>query len=229
MTIGEVSPVTVSGVPRRPRPQSYRSAPSYRIAVIVLCAALTVAVVRALVVQSFVVPTASMEPTVNAGDRVLVSRFAYATGQIHRGDVVVFDGSGVFSPAAGPARNRLAAFGRTVSATFSLPIGSQDYVKRVVGLPGERVVCCDEQGRLGVDGIPLAEPYVNPEDVASTLRFDVTVPAGRLWVMGDHRSASADSRAHLKQPGGGTVPVDRVVGKVVGVYWPPAHAGGISR
>ena len=229
MTIGEVRAVTVSGVPRRPRAQSYLLVPSYRIAVLVLCAALTVAVVRALVFQSFVVPTASMEPTVNAGDRVLVSRFAYETGQIHRGDVVVFDGSGVFSPAAAPARNPLAALGRAVAATFSLPIGSHDYLKRVVGLPGERVVCCDQQGRLSVDGIPLVEPYLNPEDVASTLDFDVVVPPGRLWVMGDHRSASADSRAHLKQPGGGTVPVDRVVGKVVGVYWPPAHAGGLSR
>jgi signal peptidase I len=226
--IGDLTPASVSGVPRRPRPQSYRLAPTHRIAVILLATALTVALVRALFVQSFVVPTASMDPTVRPGDRVLVSRISYRAGQIHRGDVVVFDGSGVFSPAAAPARNALAELGRAVSAVFSLPIGSQDYVKRVVGLPGERIRCCDAQGQLTIDGMPLEEPYLNPGDVASAESFDITVPAGRLWVMGDHRSASADSRAHLTQPGTGTVPIDRVVGKVVGVYWPPSHAGGLS-
>jgi signal peptidase I len=199
-----------------------------RITVLVVAAALVVALIRALLVQSFVVPTGSMAPTVRAGDRVLVSRLAYRTGSVERGDVIVFDGSGVFAPESAPARSPLAAAGRAVAALFSLPVGSQDYVKRVVGLPGERVVCCDAAGRLTVDGTPLPEPYVNPGDAASTVRFDVVVPSDRLWVMGDHRSDSADSRAHLGDPGGGTVPVNRVVGRVVTIYWPLSRLGGLG-
>lgn len=199
-----------------------------RFTLLVVVAALAVALIRALLVQSFVVPTGSMTPTVMAGDRVLVSRLAYRTGSIERGDVIVFDGAGVFAPESVPARTPLAALGRGFAALFSLPVGSRDYVKRVVGLPGERVVCCDATGRLTVDGTPLPEPYVKPGDAASNVRFDVVVPSDRLWVMGDHRSDSADSRAHLGDPGGGTVPVDRVVGRVVSIYWPLSHAGGVG-
>jgi signal peptidase I len=200
-----------------------------RIVAVVLVASLAVALTRALLVQSFVVPTGSMTPTVDPGDRVLVSRLAYTTGPIRRGDVIVFDGSGVFDRQSQPARTALAGLGRSVAALFSLPVGSTDYVKRVVGLPGERVVCCDSAGRITVDGTPLAESYVKPGDAASTVRFDIVVPSDRLWVMGDHRSDSADSRAHLGDPGGGTVPVDRVVGRVVSIYWPLSHAGGVGR
>jgi signal peptidase I len=205
------------------RPRS----PARRIAVLICATGLVLALVRSLLVQSFVVPTASMSPTVHPGDRVLVSRLAYTTGKIKRGDVIVFDGSGVFESDIAPARSGLASFGRTIAAGFGLPIGSHDYLKRVIGLPGERVVCCDVQGRLTVDGVALDEPYINSADAPSTVRFDIVVPPGRLWVLGDHRSDSADSRAHLGDPGGGTVPVGRVVGRVTGIYWPLSHVGGI--
>lgn len=196
---------------------------------LIVVAAVAIALIRALLVQSFVVPSGSMTPTVDAGDRVLVSRLAYRTGSVRRGDVIVFDGAGVFVPETPSARTPLASAGRGVAALFSLPVGAHDYVKRVIGLPGDRVVCCDAGGRLTVNGAPLTEPYVKPGDTASDDRFDVVVPAERLWVMGDHRSDSADSRAHLGDPGGGTVPEDRVVGRVVSIYWPLSHAGGVGR
>jgi signal peptidase I len=192
-------------------------------------ALVVVALVRSLLVQSFVVPTGSMEPTIRVGDRVLVSRLAYRTGDVQRGDVVVFDGAGVFEAATPPASSPLAQAGRGVAAAFGVPVGARDYVKRVIGLPGERVACCDAGGRLTVDGKPLVESYLDPVGAASRERFDVVVPPGRLWVMGDHRAASADSRAHRVEAGGGTVPVDQVVGRVVGIYWPLAHAGGVGR
>lgn len=215
-------------LPRPPLAEPPRRRPARRIAVIVLVTALALALIRSLLVQSFVVPTASMQPTVQPGDRVLVSRLAYRTGEIKRGDVIVFDGSGVFAPDNAPARSSLASAGRAVAAALSLPIGSTDFLKRVIGLPGDRVVCCDASGRISVNGVPQDEPYLNPGDDQSDVRYAIVVPPGRLWVLGDHRSDSADSRAHLGDPGGGTVPVGRVVGRVVGVYWPLSHAGGIA-
>jgi signal peptidase I len=91
------------------------------------------------------------------------------------------------------------------------------------------VTCCDDEGHLSVNGRTLLETYVHPDDVPSELAFDVEVPDGRLWVMGDHRADSADSRSHLGDPGGGMVPVDRVVGRVVAVAWPPSKATTIER
>jgi signal peptidase I len=206
-----------------------RSGPARRLAVLLVVTAVVVALVRSLLVQSFVVPTGSMTPTVRPGDRVLVSRLSHLTGaDVHRGDVVVFDGAGVFEPLPAAAGSSLASAGRAVASALGLPVGSSDYVKRVVGLPGERVVCCDRQGRITVDGVALTEPYLAPGEAPSTVRFDIVVPPGRLWVLGDHRSDSADSRAHLGDPGGGTVPIGHVVGRVTGIYWPLSRAGGLA-
>ena len=149
-------------------------------------------------------------------------------GEVRHGDVVVFDGTGVFGPAAARSSSPLAQAGRGAAALLGVPVGDQDYVKRVVGLPGERVACCDAAGRITVDGKPLVEPYLGGSGPASATPFDVVVPPGRLWVMGDDRGDSADSRSHLGDPGGGTVPVERVVGRVVGIYWPVGRAGGLK-
>jgi signal peptidase I len=196
--------------------------PLRRIVALLAIAAVVVVGVRAALVQTFVIPTGSMEPTLRVGERVLVSPAAATLRGMHRGDVVVFDGSGVFDPQPAPPSSALARAGRAVAAAAGAPVGTRDYVKRVIGLPGDRVACCDNVGRVVVNGRPLDEPYVHAGDAASLVRFSVAVPAGRIWVMGDHRSASADSRAHLGDPGGGTVPIGRVIGLVVAVSWPPS-------
>lgn len=157
--------------------------------------------VRAFVLQVFLVPSTSMATTLQPGDRILVNKLAYRFGEVGRGDVVVFDGR--MSWDLPPGADSQAA-----------PVGT-DYVKRVIGLPGDRVACCDAAGRLTVNGVPLDEPYLYPGDAASSDRFDIRVPPARVWVMGDHRSASADSRAHIGDPGGGAIPIDSIVGRVL--------------
>jgi signal peptidase I len=193
------------------------------LGLVALSAALLVAV-RLVLVQSFVIPTSSMEPTLHAGDRVLVSRI----GGVHRGDVIVFDGDGVFDPARPVPSSMLARMGRAVASALGAPVGERDYAKRVIGLPGDHVVCCEAGGWLTVNGAALNESYLPPGTAPSTIRFDIVVPAGRLWVMGDNRSDSADSRAHLGDPGGGTVPLDHVVGRVGVVWWPFDRVAGVG-
>lgn len=191
-------------------------------------AVLLMLLVRGFLVQSFYVPSGSMEPTIEPGDRILVNKLA-AGGDLARGDVVVFDGTTTFAAADRSPHQADGLIGRTLAGAASavgIDLGEQDFVKRVIGLPGDHVVCCDTDGRLTVNGKPVQEDYLYPGDKPSDLTFDVTVPAGRLWVMGDHRSDSADSRAHLGDPGGGMVREDDVVGRAVVTFWPLGRMGG---
>ncbi len=149
-----------------------------------------------------------MEPALRAGDRVLVLR-PFLDRDLARGDVVVVDVRGAFVPG-------VATTG-PLAGTVLAPAPAQAYlVKRVIGLPGDRVRCCDADGSLVVNGQPLDEPYLARGVDPSQDLFDVAVPSGRLWLMGDNRTVSEDSRAHLGSPGGGTVAERAVVGRVVG-------------
>ncbi|MEV8534190.1 signal peptidase I [Streptomyces sp. NPDC051211] len=178
------------------------------------------------VLQPFLIPSRSMEPTLKVGDRVLVNKLAYRFGgQPQRGDVVVFDGTGSFvreRPEGNPVGDALR--GAAAKLGLAEPADT-DFVKRVVGVGGDDVVCCDAQGRIQVNGEPLAEPYLHPGDQPSRVPFRIVVPLGTLWVMGDHRSQSRDSRDHLGEPGGGMVPVEKVIGRADWIGWPLSRWG----
>lgn len=176
--------------------------------------------VRVFFFQAYFIPSPSMQPTLEVGDRVLVAKLSYRFGAPQRGQIVVFSGVEGFAPVTTDG----GGWGNALLGLIGMS-SDDDYIKRVIGIPGDRVRCCDEQGRLQVNGVTVEEPYLFPLDVPSRERFEIRVPPGRLWVMGDHRSRSADSRAHLGAPGGGTVPIDKVVGRAVAIVWPWRHAG----
>jgi signal peptidase I len=180
--------------------------------------------VRTLLVQSFFIPSGSMEPTLTPRDRILVNKVG-GTTSLQRGDLVVFDGTQTFADRGerpGPGQQPwVVGIMGSMASKLSIHLNESDYVKRVVGLPGDHVVCCDPKGLLTVNGTALQEPYLFTRDQASDTTFDVVVPAERIWVMGDHRSESSDSRAHLGDPGGGMVHLDDVIGRAGMIYWPP--------
>jgi signal peptidase I len=189
--------------------------------------------ISAFIAQPFLIPSASMTPTLAVGDRILVNKLAYRIGNSPgRGDVVVFDGRGSFMDEEGTGGNPVAGLLREAGAAAGLVKPAEtDYVKRVIGVGGDRVRCCDKRGRIEVNGVPLDEDYLHDGDDPSAVPFDIEVPQGRLWVMGDHRSDSSDSRDHLGDAGGGTVPVERVIGRADGIAWPTdrwgtVHGGG---
>jgi signal peptidase I len=196
--------------------------------VLLLLAALVIAVVvKTWLLQAFYVPSASMDDTLVPDDRILVEKPSYWSGGPQRGDVVVFsDPGGWLDPAQ--ARAGAGPVGTALGALGLHPVGGH-LVKRVIGVGGDEVRCCDAAGRITVNGVPLHErSYLPPGQRPSLVRFDVEVSPGYLWVQGDNRSSSADSRAHLGDPGGGQVPVEDVVGKVFAVVWPFGHAKTLS-
>ena len=177
--------------------------------------------VRTFLIQAFYVPSESMEDTLQISDRIIASKITTKISGINRGDVVVFRDPGGWLPDL-PAETGLSGYIRD-GLTFIglLPSNSgQDLVKRVIGVAGDRVQCCDAKGRIVLNGVPLDETsYVKPGDTTDQVNFDVTVPAGSVFVMGDNRSNSRDSRYHLEDNSGG-VPDGPVVGKVVMIVWP---------
>ncbi|MEJ5913358.1 signal peptidase I [Pseudokineococcus sp. 1T1Z-3] len=192
------------------------------VVVVVVTALVLSLLLKTFLVQAFYIPSESMQPTLEVGDRVLVSRLTPGPFALERGDVVVFtDPGGWLTQAPAPERTAVGqVFADVLSFVGVLPEDSGEHlIKRVVGLPGDEV-SADGSGAVLVNGEPLRERYLYPGDVASAEAFSVVVPEDQLWVMGDHRSDSLDSRAHTALPGGGTVPVEDVVGRAVLLVWP---------
>ncbi|GAA4395780.1 signal peptidase I [Brevibacterium pityocampae] len=180
------------------------------LGIVLVCALLAAGLIRAVGVQSFGIPSASMEPTLPVGGTVTVWRPDALADSVDRGDVVVFDGRGSFIASAPPSG------AEQLGSWFG--VGPRDvyYVKRILAVGGDTLECCDAEGRLLLNGEPLEEPYVPHGMRASDTDFAIEVPAGRVWMMGDNRADSTDSRALLGGPGGGMIPVDRILGTVIG-------------
>ncbi len=202
-------------MPGDPKPAK-RSGSAWGELVILGAVAVTVALlVRVFVMQTFFIPSGSMEHTLEVHDKVLVNKLVYDFRSPHRGEIIVFTApdSWHHDPAQGA-----------------------DFIKRVIAVGGDRVVCCDDRQRLTVNGYALDEPYLYTQpdgtaDAPSRDRFDVTVPPGRLWVMGDHRSASADSREHWMETEDitvATIAEDAVIGRAFVLFWPLGRATWLS-
>jgi signal peptidase I len=203
------------------------------VVVVVVMALVLSFIVKTWLLQAFFIPSGSMEDTLLVGDRVIVSKLTPGPVDLERGDVVVFQDPGGWLELAPPVeRSGLSgAIHDGLVFVGLLPAESEDHlIKRVLGLPGDHVVCCSENRKLMVNGVEITEPYLKPGDAASSMTFDITVPAGHVWVMGDHRSDSEDSRFHDPSGTGqdGSVPIDDITGRAVAIVWPLGRADWLS-
>jgi len=233
----ETSPPRTSGSPDQrtdagstgsSRRRNRKHLPLWQELLVLLGTALVLAVVvKTFFVQAFYIPSSSMEPTLNINDRILVEKVSYWAGDVHRGDIVVFDDPGGWLSNEGQLQphNPLQ---RALEIVGLFPTGGH-LVKRVIGVGGDHVRCCDAEGNILVNGVPLEETYlpkgINPSDTP----FNKTVPEGHLWVMGDNRGASSDSRAHTGAPGAGFVAAGDIVGKVWAIVWPGSRVEFVDR
>jgi len=221
------------GRSRKRRPRKQRSF-WVELPFLVIVAFVLALILRAFIVQAFYIPSESMENTLVPNDKVVVSKLSYRFGDMHRGDIVVFNVIGLWmtqqqydeQQAATESDAPLSKLGRHIGGLVGFaPLDQDYYIKRVIGVGGDKVACCDTKGRVTVNGHALDESaYLFPGAEPSATNFTVTVPQGHLWVMGDNRGNSADSRAHLGSPGGGTVPDSTVVGRAVALVYPFSRA-----
>ncbi|WP_229698684.1 signal peptidase I [Wenjunlia tyrosinilytica] len=198
------------------------------VPILVVTALLIALLLKTFLLQAFSIPSGSMENTIRIGDRVVVDKLTPWFGSTpRRGDVVVFKDPGHWLDGQPPAKQDPPGV-KQVKSFFTfiglLPSANeQDLIKRVIGVGGDTVQCCDKNGKVTVNGQPLDEPYLHPGNEPSKIKFKVNVPRGRIFVMGDHRANSADSRFHLDDGKNGTVPVDLVVGRAFVIAWPTGH------
>ena len=203
------------------------------IAAILVTAIVVSMLIKTILVQAFFVPSGSMEPTLHGctgclDDRVLVNKLTSRMGGVHRGDIVVFrDPGGWLGHASSTPDTQSRVQGALAFVGLAPSSAESDLVKRVIGVGGDTVEGRD--GKVYVNGTQLEEPYVFPGDSPTEADFRVTVPLDKLWVMGDHRSDSSDSRFHQQESGKGFVPMKDVVGRAFVIVWPLDRAGSLDR
>lgn len=194
------------------------------ILVIVATAMVLSLLIKAFLIRSFFIPSGSMMDTLQIDDRIIVNELVPNLVPVNRGDVVVFKDPGgwLYQQPQETESRGFVQLGEWVLSVFGLaaPDSSQHLVKRVIGVGGDHVVCCDADGKLQVNGVSITEPYVQSDATPSDMKFDVKVPEGTFWVMGDNRSNSEDSRYHRTQPGKGFVPKSAIVGRAFLLSWP---------
>jgi len=196
-------------------------------AVVLVSALILSLLVKTFLVQAFWIPSMSMHNTLWENDRILVSKLAPGPLQVHRGDIVVFKDPGGW--LADQPATRVSGFQRVVNDALTFiglrPVDAGEHlVKRVIGLPGDHVACAGPGAPITVNGVAIDEKqYLPPGTDPSDIAFSTTVPADSLWVMGDNRSHSEDSRYHMGNPGGGSIPVGNVVGVAFVIVWPVDH------
>jgi signal peptidase I len=196
--------------------------------VIVVAALIVSILVKTFLIHFFYIPSGSMENTLQVGDRIAVNKFGALFTDIKRGEVVVFaDPDNWLGSSDNSGNSGISGVIKTGLITVGvLPDPAKQFlIKRVVGVGGDNVICCDKSGKLQVNGVSITEPYIYTGDKPSETKFNVQVPNGFIWVMGDHRSASADSRFHPDSANNGMVPMSKVVGRAVFIVWPVTNLG----
>jgi signal peptidase I len=196
--------------------------------ILVIVALAVSLVIKSFLVQFFYIPSGSMENTLQINDRVAVNKIPFISKSIDRGDVVVFrdPSNWLPEPYADNQNKVIAKIKEGLVLVGVLPNPAKQYlVKRVIGIAGDNVVGKD--GIVTINGKETDEPYIFAGNKPSELDFNVTVPKGKIWVMGDHRGASADSRYHQDDVNNGFVPESKVTGRVVGIIWPIKNIGTV--
>ena len=199
------------------------------IGIIVVVALLLSFLIKTFLFRAFYIPSTSMEDTLEVNDRIFVNLLVPQPIGLERGDVVVFRDDLGWLPANGASNDGGNWFQQALTFVGLLPDSSEQHlVKRVIGIGGDRVVCCDADGRITVNGAALEEPYLHPDSTNESQPFDVVVPDGKIWVMGDNRNHSADSREHRSEASGGFIDLDAVEGKAAVIAWPLDRMGVIG-
>ena len=194
--------------------------------VLIISALVLSMIVKTFLVQFFYIPSGSMENTLQINDRVGVNKFGALFSDIKRGEVVVFrDPAEWLATPTDESTGIAKVVKEGLVFVGILPDPSKQYlIKRVIGVGGDTVRCCNADGKIEVNGVAVTEPYIYAGDKPSDSDFNVTIPQGFIWVMGDHRGASADSRFHTDDPNKGMVPLDKVTGRALFVIWPIQRA-----
>ena len=199
--------------------------------ILVIVALAVSLLIKTLLVQFFFIPSGSMENTLQIQDRVAVNKLPFISKNVNRGDVVVFrdPANWLPEPYSGDENRIVAKIKEGLVLVGVLPNPAKQYlVKRVIGVAGDRVICCSKSGKLTINGKQATEPYIFAGNKVSEMDFNITVPEDKIWVMGDHRSASADSRYHQDDVNNGFVPVSRITGRAYAIIWPIKNIGIIS-